>query len=53
MAYSETEIGERINDINFIGIVAQKNKLINGPIGSVGLDKLLEYLKKKPTELLK
>ena len=40
---NETEIGEKIEDINFVGILAKKK----GKINPFGLDKLLEYLKSK------
>lgn len=38
-----TEIGERVEDINFVGVVAEKK----GKIKPCGLDKLLNYLKLK------
>ena len=40
---NETEIGEKVEDINLVGVVAKKK----GNIKPLGLDKLLNYLKLK------
>ena len=40
---NETEIGEKVTDINFVGVVAKKKSNIKPN----GLDKLLNYLKLK------
>ena len=40
---NETEIGEKVEDINFVGIVGKKKAHIKPK----GLDKLLNYLKLK------